>query len=377
MGLVNLKEVRGVGILESAISVGKGVTSFASVPSIGKPVLMVFPSYPLPTNHLLIVEDASRRSWSAHGGIARGEVDDTNALMREYLVQNVADKKAKREKDEEVQKKRKEEAALSEKKRKKLMKQEERFRMEEERDARLLRIIRGEMRKDSEDNYSRSNTCRKGKMKSTELSESTSEEKERLRKFLALCGDIDHDDTSDEELKLLLRRTAKLVINEKRKRGPEVNIENSPPMVTPEKKASKRPLEETKTKIDKLRNTKIILKDLGTPRKIDLSLKHLSTSFGVGGREKFEHECCDFYDALTIDELKEVCRRKKVSYGKRELAMKRLVIRRSVVAYNLAYLPLPTATTSKGKSKSICSKEVPEDSSTVDSESEEDDEDEE
>ncbi|GBG65622.1 hypothetical protein CBR_g51505 [Chara braunii] len=192
-----------------------------------------------------------------------------------------------------------------------MMKQEESFRMEEEQDARLLRVIRGEMRKDSEDNYSRSNTRRKGtKMKSMEPSESASEEKERLRKFLALCGkfNIDDDDTSDEELKLLLQRTAKpllkSVINEKRKRGPEVNIGNSPPMVTPEKKASTRPLEETKTTIDELRNTKIGLKDLGTPRMIDLSLKHISASLGVGGREKFERECCDFYDALTIDELK-------------------------------------------------------------------------
>ncbi|GBG79944.1 hypothetical protein CBR_g30208 [Chara braunii] len=146
----------------------------------------------------------------------------------------------------------------------------------------------------------------------------------------------------DEELLALRRYTAKLDLLEKRKRGPDLPVGNSPPLVTPENKLSSRLLEEAKGRIEMLKGDQA--KEVGTistPSKIDLSLKHIMASCGLGGKEKFEQECHDFYDALTIDELKEAYRREKVAYENRELAIKRLITRRSAVAYDPSAIPLP------------------------------------
>ncbi|GBG84181.1 hypothetical protein CBR_g38154 [Chara braunii] len=318
-----------------------------------------------------MTKDYTMRSRSAEGGSSRHGSDEANSLMREYFVQKALEKKAKREKEEEEEKIMKEELARKEKERKKLMKMEERFRLEEERDSRLLRIIRGEMKKDQED-YAVKDKRGKGKARLNERGETVEEEKERLRRMLRVQYSKE-DDTENEELRMLRRRAAKLEIHEKRKRGPDVAIGNSPPMVTPEKRTGPRLTEESKKKIEELKSaSKPPAESSETPTKLDLSLKHITTSCGPGGKEKFEQKCRDFYDALTIEELKEVYRRERVPYGKRELAIKRLVIRRSVVAYDPTVLPLPTSPRqSSRKSVGIgCSKEEVKESMSEDSDSE-------
>ncbi|GBG89095.1 hypothetical protein CBR_g48805 [Chara braunii] len=288
------------------------------------------------------MEDTARRSRSAEGGGARGDTDDTNALMREYLVQMALERKAKREKEEKEERKRKEDEVRFEKERRKLKKLEERRRAEEERDARLLHIIMGAMRKENEEYSRRDDRKGKGKSKLNKKGETVEKEKERLKRRIAIMTQSEEEETDDEELKLLRKKAEKLELNEKRKRGLEVAVGNSPPMVTPEKRVSTRLSEDSKRRISELKSeAKGEAESSGTPRKINLSMKHIMASCGVGGKEKFEQECRDFYDALTIDELKEVCRREKVTYENREITIKRLVIRRSAMAYDPAHLPLP------------------------------------
>ncbi|GBG76067.1 hypothetical protein CBR_g21307 [Chara braunii] len=214
---------------------------------------------------------AAQRSRSAECGSERGETgDDTNALMSEYFLQMAEERRNRVEREAEEERRRKDEELRQERENKRLLCQEERQRLEAERDARLLRIIRSEMRKDR-----------------------------------------------DEE-------------------------RESPPIVTTEKKSNMKLSGESMARIELLKSE--LGADAGTsctPKKIDLSLKHIMASCGPGGKEKFEKECSDFYDALTTEELKEACRHEKVAYGNRELAIKRLVIRRSSVAYDPSVIPLP------------------------------------
>ncbi|GBG87889.1 hypothetical protein CBR_g46189 [Chara braunii] len=215
-----------------------------------------------------------------------------------------------------------------------------------------MRILRNEFRKDKESETERDDYKDKKPVKSNSRADALNEEKERLHRNIAQRT-IGLEEMEDEELLALRRYAAKLDLLEKRKRGPDLPVGNSLPMVTPEKKLSSRVSEEAKGRIEMLKGDQA--KEVGTtstPTKIDLSLKHIMASCGPGGKEKFEQECHNFYDALTIVELKEACRREKVAYGYRELAIKRLITRRSIVAYDPSAIPLPVTphvTTRSGK----------------------------
>ncbi|GBG88333.1 hypothetical protein CBR_g46899 [Chara braunii] len=219
---------------------------------------------------------------------------------------------------------------------------EERQRLEEERDVRLLRIIRSEMRKGCDDERQRYE--RKGKMaaRGSGTTETIDDEKERLRRIIAPRTLGDAEDFEDEELLTLRMLVFKLGQTEKRKRGPDIPVGNSPPVITPEKKCMGMLLDEARARIEQLKLERgSDMGTMSTPTKIDLSLKHITTSCGPGGKEKFEQECLDFYDALPIDELKEACRREKVPYENSEYAIKRLIIQRSAVTYDPTTIPLP------------------------------------
>ncbi|GBG74786.1 hypothetical protein CBR_g19298 [Chara braunii] len=223
-----------------------------------------------------------------------------------------------------------------------LRRQEERLRLEEERNSSLLRIVRSEMSKDREEERERYERKGKGTARNIGRNDAIEVEKERLRRLIAPEILETADEAKDKELRNLRRMAARMNLIEKRKRGPDVPVGNNPPVMTPEKKPNTKLTEESKTRIE------ILKQELGadpgassTPSKIDLPLKHITASCGVGGKERFERDCHVFSDSLTIDELKEACRREKVVYGKRELAIKRLVIRRSAVAYDPVNIPLP------------------------------------
>ncbi|GBG79339.1 hypothetical protein CBR_g29489 [Chara braunii] len=89
-----------------------------------------------------------RRSRSADSGVTRAEVDDTGSLMREYFSEMARERRARREREEVEERNRREEEVRAEKERKRMQREEERRLREADRDARLLRIIRGKMLED-------------------------------------------------------------------------------------------------------------------------------------------------------------------------------------------------------------------------------------
>ncbi|GBG71403.1 hypothetical protein CBR_g8823 [Chara braunii] len=315
---------------------------------------------------------AGRRSRSAKSGSERSEgVDNTNVLMREYFVQMAEERRARIEREAEDDRRRREEEAWISKENRRMMKQEARRKREDERDARLLRIIRGEIKKESDEEE---RAFLKGKRPVKSRSDAIEAEKERLRWRIAKAATEDTEGSDDEELIALRKQAAKLELSEKRKRGPDLPIGNSPPIVTPEKRTNTKLLAESKKRIEQIKGDQSCeVGGTSTPAKIDLSLKHITASCGVGGKEKFEQECFDFYDALNIDELKEACRREKVTYGNREMAIKHLITRRSTTAHDPAILPLPaTPGVTTRSAKGITIKDENRSESSVSSDSDDD-----
>ncbi|GBG74026.1 hypothetical protein CBR_g17737 [Chara braunii] len=280
-------------------------------------------------------------------------MENTESLMREYFVQMAEERRESIECDREAERRRLDEKAQRAKETRRALREERRLQHEEERDARLIRIIRGEMKKNHEEEVEHHEYRGKRPGKKAGKTDANSEEKVRLQRLIA-PKTLGMEETEDEELLALRRKAAKLDLLEKRKRGPEVQVGNRPPMTTPEKRTNTRLFEEMKAKIESVQGEPAFASaSTSTPTKIDLSLKHIMAACGPGGREKFEQDCQDFYDALHIEELKEACRREKVINGKRELAIKRLITRRSAVAYDPSNIPLSqtprvTTRTTKG-----------------------------
>ncbi|GBG79253.1 hypothetical protein CBR_g29304 [Chara braunii] len=298
------------------------------------------------------VNSMVRRSRSMESARERSEArEDMNTLMRDYFMQMAEERRLRVEREAEETRRRREEEERRLRESKRVQRQEEHMRLEEEQDAKLLRIVRSEMRKDRDDERERYERKEKAVARTGSRNEAAQAEKERLRRLIAAKSIGPDAEEEDEELLALRMMTINLNIAEKQKRGPEMAVGNNPPLVTPEKRSNLKLTEKSKTRIEQLRSD--LTTDTGTtstPGRIDLSLKHISASCGIGGKEKFEEECQDFYDALTIDEIKEAWRREKVAYGNRELAIKRLVIRRSAVAYDPSNIPLPSTPRTKTRS---------------------------
>ncbi|GBG87640.1 hypothetical protein CBR_g45793 [Chara braunii] len=299
----------------------------------------------------------SRRSRSTDSGNERS-MENTDSLIRDKFLQVAEERRERVECEREIERRRLEEEVKRAKELKRALREEQRLQREEERDARLMRIIRGEMRKEREEEIERYELRGGRSSKTTSRADANNEEKESLRRMIALKT-LGMEETEDEELLALPRQAAKLDLLEKRKRGPDIAVGDSPPMTTPEKRSNTKLSEEAKARIQSIKGEQAKeVATSSTPSKIDLSLKHIMASCGPGGRETFEKERQDFYDALNIEELKEACRREKVAYGKRELAIKRLITRRSVVAYDPSNIPLPvTPRTTTRTSKGVAIKE--------------------
>ncbi|GBG90231.1 hypothetical protein CBR_g50409 [Chara braunii] len=222
-------------------------------------------------------------------------MDETNALIRDYFVQMVTERRERVEREREEKRRRAEDDARRAKEARRGLREEQRLRHEAERDVRLMRILRSEFKKDREGDSDRDDFKGKKPAKSVSRTNPLYEEKEGLRRSIAQRT-IGMEETEDEELAALRRQAAQLDLLEKRKRGPDIPVGNSPPMVTLEKKASIRLSEEVKTQIELLKSDQT--KEVGMssmPTKIDLSLKHIMASCGPGGQERFEQDCHNFY----------------------------------------------------------------------------------
>ncbi|GBG64327.1 hypothetical protein CBR_g41528 [Chara braunii] len=187
--------------------------------------------------------------------------------------------------------KRKQEALRLEAEKKKQEEIAERKRAEDERDARLLRIIRSEIRIESNTENERVPRRIRKLVRRNERDETLEEEKERLRRTIALHQE--EDAVEDEELILLRRRAAGLVISDKRKREKEVVIGDSPPMITLTKRQRTTLGTMPKLRIEEIReNRKAATSFSPVPvGKIALSLKHILAGSGPSAREKYEADC--------------------------------------------------------------------------------------
>ncbi|GBG71903.1 hypothetical protein CBR_g10839 [Chara braunii] len=261
-------------------------------------------------------------------------------------------RRARKEQETRELEERKAEEARLEKERKRLERLEERKRYEDERDTRLLRLVRMEWGSSAKQETEKSE---KNKVRVNERGETTEEEKERLRREIAL----QHSSEEEEDTKLILlrRRATWININDKRRRDPEGKMACTMPQTTPTKgprtgfMADARGIRptlgpEAKSRIEEIKSCEggkstsasAILSPVG---KLSLSMKHVTAGCGPGEREKFEAECRDLFEALTVEELKEVCKNEKIGFVKRDIAIKRLITRRLLKAYDPINVPLP------------------------------------
>ncbi|GBG66120.1 hypothetical protein CBR_g55464 [Chara braunii] len=261
-------------------------------------------------------------------------------MMRAYFFEIAKEREKTKQRLAREEAQRKEEEARKEEERKRMQELEERKCAEDERDVRLLRLIRSEIHHESERESGRTYRASRKASNRNEKGETVEEEKERLRRMIALQEESDED----AELIALRRRAAGLDINEKRKRGKEVAVGDSPPMTSPTKRTGLGTT--SKLRMEELRETGHVASTLSPVAdpvgKIDLSIKHVTAGVGPGAWEKYEEEVHALYEALTIEELKEVWKNERITYGKRELAINHLVTRRVIKAYDPFNVPLPT-----------------------------------
>ncbi|GBG58967.1 hypothetical protein CBR_g24317 [Chara braunii] len=290
-----------------------------------KGIPFVPPPPPYARSGRTMATDTERRSHSADNYGPRRETDEMNSMMRTYFFEMAKEREEAKQRATSEEAQRKEEAAKKELEKKRLQELEEKNRAEDERDARLLRLIREEIRHDSENENDHAFRARRKVIKRNEGGETVEEEKERLRRAIAL----QEEDEEDAELILLRRRAAGLEINEKRKRGKEVAVGDSPPMITPTKgqrtvlgTTSKLRIEELREAGHMASTSSPIAEPVG---KIGVSIRHVTAGTVPGARAKYEEEIRVVYEALTIEELKEACKNERIS---RELeAVERTLIR--------------------------------------------------
>ncbi|GBG71190.1 hypothetical protein CBR_g8493 [Chara braunii] len=157
------------------------------------------------------MDEVASRSRSADSNTSRHETEDTNALIRDCFAEMAREKKARREREELEEKNRKEEEARAAKERRRLQREEERQQREAVRDARLLRIIKAELRKEPSGSSCGQASHGKQTAKLNEYGETVEEEKERLRRFIAKHEE-EEAEAEDEELRLLRLWASKLEI---------------------------------------------------------------------------------------------------------------------------------------------------------------------
>ncbi|GBG79314.1 hypothetical protein CBR_g29463 [Chara braunii] len=296
-----------------------------------------------------------RQSHLADTATPRVENNKANDMMHEYFLQMALERRERIEREARELEQRREKEARLERERRRQKRLEEKRQYEEERDERLLRKIREEVSGGYDSEASRKFGGRpKYTVKRNEYSETREDEKEWLLRTIASLGRYREIEEEDKELVELRRRVAGLRLGLEKRKRPVVEglVGNNPPMMTPTKEHRTRLSKEVKTRIEEIQNaeagkeaessvTKNILASLEPTGNIGLSLKHVTTDTGPGAREKYERDIRYLYEALTVDELKDQCKIEKISYGNRDLAIKCLVIRQIIKAYDPVDVPLP------------------------------------
>ncbi|GBG77326.1 hypothetical protein CBR_g23656 [Chara braunii] len=195
-------------------------------------------------------DSGARRSHLVESSGDRTIPEDTKALMKEYFLQLVEERRERIEKEAREERKRVEEGTRVEKEKKRLERLCEKQQYEEDRDARLLSLIDARMMREQEDRRSQGETVVRPTKKVNEFGETIEEKKERLRRTLTLQESFD----ADEEFLLLRKKAVGLRIQDKRKHGKEVAVRNNPPMTTPKKRTLTTLTDESRRGIEELQN---------------------------------------------------------------------------------------------------------------------------
>ncbi|GBG91429.1 hypothetical protein CBR_g52385 [Chara braunii] len=254
------------------------------------------------------------------------------ATMKEVFDVEIAAKEEKRKKKQEKAERKKreeeearapEEARLAEQRC--ATRKEEKLRKEEE-DRQLMRkellmelsLRMGQLDESLQRRYKRDMRERvKGKQK---IAEASSDEEEA--------------DPYESDVDTLSRQTEQVVITEKRKRGPEKAVGDSPPMVTPAKRTAKRRLQlgcrHRPMKRTSPRKTPVMRvspgKTLGTGR------RKIPAAPGTIGKVRFVTDNLRELGDMTVEELKRICLSEDVAYeGKKMQAILAIVEKRTQI----------------------------------------------
>ncbi|GBG66511.1 hypothetical protein CBR_g63094 [Chara braunii] len=126
---------------------------------------------------------AFRRSRSTDSNERGRNTEDTNTLIREYFVQMAEERQSNMKREEE--RRRVDDEARREKEARRALREEQRRRQEEKRDVRLMWIIRGEMKKEQEEDLERYAIKGKKIVRTMSRTDPAEDEKERLRRWIA------------------------------------------------------------------------------------------------------------------------------------------------------------------------------------------------
>ncbi|GBG63668.1 hypothetical protein CBR_g38980 [Chara braunii] len=235
-------------------------------------------------------------------------------------------------------------AAKEEKKKKKMEKLEHNKKEEEDaqaaEEARLANQRRAErkeakLRKEEEDRQLLLKellmelSLRMGKLDESLQHRYEREVKERAKgkhKAVVSSSDDDDPDSYESEVESLSRKTEKLVISEKRKRGAEKQVGDSPPMVTPAKRTAKRRLQ--------LGCRHQLMKKTPPCKTPGTGRRKIPAASGTIGKLKFVTDNLRELGDMTVEELKKICQSEDVEYeGKKMQAILAIAEKRTHIAY--------------------------------------------
>ncbi|GBG80522.1 hypothetical protein CBR_g30983 [Chara braunii] len=291
-----------------------------------------------------------------------------SALIRKYILDKVKRNEEREEQERLKAESKKREAELQSKMERKKLKEEIRKREEAERDERLMRWLKMQLWRENrspEDKAERRFRLKVGRRSSKK--ETRSSEKRRLRKMIECAGGGSSSSKfEDEELNDFQKKAAKAELCEKRKRGEDMAISNSPPLTTPSKERrtkGKIPVtsgssgkkvtttsgrykfrmrsspKKSPPKQPPARNSPLKKQ---SPKKLenkrfDPKMKGVVASCGPGGEERYVEDLRRHTMDANIDDLKVICKDLKIKYRNREQATTAITDRRLAEAYDAKF----------------------------------------
>ncbi|GBG87461.1 hypothetical protein CBR_g45519 [Chara braunii] len=144
--------------------------------------------------------------------------------------------------------------------------------------------------------------------------------------------------SDDSEIEALSEHTTRLNINDKRKREPDLGVGDSPPVVTPVKRTTKRGVLDPKKLLLNYRHPPL---KKPSPKKKTLGTgsatrrRKIPASPGVLGKLRYVQENLRQLGGLNMEELRAICRSEEVAFeGKKMDILLAITEKRAYVAYD-------------------------------------------